>query len=79
MAAGAAGVVREAARFENSAWVLACWSLTLSATGPREMSTMPFFSMNNNIVLPLVTLWVTGWFATALTAAEASKKAVSVV
>lgn len=34
VAAGVAGVVREAARFENSAEVFAVWSLTFSATGP---------------------------------------------
>lgn len=37
MAAGVAGVVRAAARLENSACVFACWSLTFSATGPAGM------------------------------------------
>jgi hypothetical protein len=34
VAAGCAGVVREAARLENSFAVFACWSLRFSATGP---------------------------------------------
>ena len=34
VAAGVVGVVREAARLENSAVVFACWSLMFSATGP---------------------------------------------
>jgi hypothetical protein len=53
VAAGVAGVVREAERLENSLAVFACCSLIFSATGP------------------LVTLWVMGWFLTALAAAEA--------
>lgn len=36
VAAGVAGVVREAARFENSAEVFAVWSFTFSATGPAN-------------------------------------------
>jgi len=37
VAAGVVGVVREAARLENSAVVFACWSLMFSATGPNEI------------------------------------------
>jgi hypothetical protein len=69
------GVVREAARLANSAWVFACWSLMFTATGPVETLsalTLSEFS-DRSASLPLVTLWVIGWFATALAAAEVSR------
>ena len=76
VAAGCAGVVREAARLESSAEVFACWSLRFSATGPvRRLSALVTQLSDKLRFIPLVTLWVMGWFLTVLAAAEASRKA----
>ena len=67
------GVVRAAERAESSAEVLAAWSLTFTATGPREggmVSSDPAYFFYGTRGVPLekvsLTFWVTGWFAAAL-------------
>lgn len=51
MAAGLAGVLREAARLPNSFEVFADWSLTLWATGPEGEDSGQYLTMRHKDVM----------------------------
>jgi hypothetical protein len=51
----------------------------LSATGPIQIYQLVPFGVDKVQCVPLVTLWVMGWFLMASAAAEASTQIVSCV